>query len=70
MAYYMLYRKDITAEGLAESFLREVVRLHSVPCTLVSDHRLILTSKFWSTLYYYLEIRQGLSTAFYPQTDS
>ena len=46
IAYYVLYRKDITTEGLAESFLREVVCLHSVPCTLVSDCRLILTSKF------------------------
>ena len=69
MAHYVPCRKDIQAEGLADIFLREVVRLHGVPRSIVSDRGPILTSKFWSTLCYYLGVRRKLSTAYYPQTD-
>lgn len=69
MAHYVPCRKDMDAEGLGEVFLREVVRLHGVPKSIVSDRGPILTAKFWSTLCYYLGIRRGLSTAFHPQTD-
>ena len=69
MSHYIPCRKDITAEGLADIFLREILRLHGVPKSIVSDRGPILTSKFWSTLCYYLGIRRGLSTAYHPQTD-
>ena len=69
MAYYVLVRKTISAEGLADVFLREVFRLHGMPRSIVSDRGPILTSKFWSSLCYYLGVRRGLSTAFHPQTD-
>ncbi len=30
----------------------------------------VFSSKFWSSLYYFLEIKWKLSTTFHPQTDS
>jgi transposase InsO family protein len=69
MAHYVPCRKEIQAEGLADALLREVVRLHGVPKSIVSDRGPILTSKFWSSFCYYLGIRRGLSTAYHPQTD-
>ena len=35
----------------------------------MSDRGSVFTSKFWSSLCYFLGIKQKLSTAFYPQTD-
>ena len=35
----------------------------------MSDRGLLFTSKFWSLLCYFLDIKKRLSTAFYPQTD-
>ena len=46
MAYYILVRKDINAETLAEVFLREIFRLYRTPKLITSDRGLILTSKF------------------------
>ena len=46
IAYYVLYRKEITAEGLADVFLREVIRLYRVLMSITSDRGPILTSKF------------------------
>jgi transposase InsO family protein len=69
MAHYVPCRKRIQAEGLATLLLREVVRLHGIPKSIVSDRGPILTSKFWSSFCYYLGVRRGLSTAYHPQTD-
>ena len=60
MAHYIPCRKDITAEGLAEVFLREILRPHGVPKSIVSDRGPILNSKFWSTLCFYLGVRLQL----------
>ena len=37
---------------------------------IVSNQGSVFTSKFWSSLCYFVGIQQKLSTAFHPQTDS
>ena len=69
MVHYVPCSKTVSAEDLAEIFIREVVRLHGVPTSVVSDRGSVFTSKFWSTLCYALNIIRNLSTAFHPQTD-
>jgi len=69
MAHYIPTRKTITAKNLASVFLREIIRLHGVPDVIVSDRGPILTSKFWKTFCWSLQIQHRLSTAFHPQTD-
>ena len=59
----------ITAPALAEVILNVVVRHHGLPDSIVSDRGSVFTSKFWSSLCYFLSIKRRLSTAFHPQTD-
>ena len=40
-----------------------------MPDFIISDRGLVFTSKFWSSLCYFLSIKRRLSTAFHPQTD-
>ena len=40
-----------------------------MPNSIVSDRDSVFTSKFWSSLCYFLSIKRRLSTAFHPQTD-
>ena len=47
----------------------EVVRLHGVPLSIISDRGTQFTSMFWRTLHAELGTRLDLSTAFHPQTD-
>ena len=70
MVYYELVKVTINAPGLAEVIINVVVRHHGLPNSIVTDRGLLFTSKFWSLLCYFLGIKQRLSTAFHPQTDS
>jgi len=50
-------------------FLDNVVRLHGISQSLVSDRGSIFTSHFWSSLSNMMGLKQRISTAFHPQTD-
>ncbi len=69
MVHYEPVKVTIDVPSLAEFIIDVVVRPHGLPNSIVSDRGSIFTSKFWSSLYYFLEIRGTLSTAFHPQTD-
>jgi hypothetical protein len=57
------------ASELAYVFLREVVRLHGLPESIVSNRDSKFTSHFWRELHRLLGISLMMSTAFHPQTD-
>jgi hypothetical protein len=58
-----------TASELAYIFLKEIVRLHGVPDSIVSDHDYKFTSKFWTELQRLLGVKLLMSMVFHPQTD-
>ena len=67
MVHYEPVKVTIDAPGLAEVIIDVVVRHHGLPDSIVTDRGLLFTSKFWSLLCYFLDIKQRLSTAFHPQ---
>ena len=69
MVHYELVQTTITAPALAKVILNVVVRHHGLLNSIVSDRSSVFTSKFWSSLCYFLSIKRRLSTAFHPQTD-
>ena len=69
MVHYKPVRVTIDASGLAEVIINVVVQHHGLPDSIVTDEGLLFTSKFWSSLYYFVNIKWRLSTAFHPQTD-
>jgi hypothetical protein len=42
--------KTATAETFARSFLDNIIRLHGIPDSIVSDRGSIFTSQFWKSL--------------------
>lgn len=54
---------------LAKEFVEEIVRLHSVPVSIISDLDLHVTSRFWHCLQDAIGTKLKFSTAFHPQTD-
>ena len=70
MVHYKLVKVTIDAPGLAEVILDMVVWHHGLSDSIVTDRSSLFTAKFWSSLYYFLSIKQRLSIAFYLHTDS
>ncbi len=69
MVHYEPVKVTTDAPGLAEIIIDVVVRYHGLSDSIVSDRGSVFTSKFWSSLCYFLSIKRKLSTAFHPQTD-
>ncbi|KAA0032380.1 ty3-gypsy retrotransposon protein [Cucumis melo var. makuwa] len=53
----------------AQLYMSEIVRLHGVPVSIVSDIDACFTSKFWKGLQTAMGTRLDFSTAFHPQTN-
>jgi hypothetical protein len=59
----------VKATEVAEIYYREIVRLHGLPESIVSDRDTKFTSKFWKELHRITGGKLLMSTAFHPQTD-
>ncbi|KAL4030794.1 hypothetical protein IC575_009046 [Cucumis melo] len=62
-------KSTYTASKWAQLYMSEIVRLHGVPVSIVSDRDARFTSKFWKDLQTAMGTRLDFSTAFHPQTD-
>ena len=58
-----------SVDKLAKLYVNEVIRLHGVPVSIISDRDPRFTSRLWPTLQQALETKLNLSMTFHPQTD-
>ncbi|KAF0893684.1 hypothetical protein E2562_029183, partial [Oryza meyeriana var. granulata] len=58
-----------TAETVAQAFFSDIVRLHGIPQSMVSDHDPVFTSKFWSELMRLSGAKLHMTSAFHPQSN-
>ncbi|KAL0539729.1 hypothetical protein IC582_023945 [Cucumis melo] len=68
-AHFVPGKSTYTASKWAQLYMSEIVRLHGVPVSLVSNRDARFTSKFWKGLQTAMGTRLDFSTAFHPQTD-
>jgi len=68
-AYFLAIKMVFNAEQLADLYLKEIVRLHGIPLSIVSDRDTKFVSKFWQGFQSAMGTKLCISTAFHPQTD-
>ena len=67
-AHVIPIRIDYFMDQLAKLYVDEIVRLHGVSLSIVSDRDPQFASRFWKELQSALDTRLNFNTAFLPQT--
>ena len=68
-AHFLPIRITYSLEQLADLYMKEIVRLHGVPLSIISDRDSHFTSTFWRSVQCAIGTKLKFSTAFHPQTD-
>ena len=68
-AHFLPVRTTYSVEQYANLYLREIIRLHGAPKSIIFDWGPQFTAKFWEGFQKCLGTKVKLSTTFHPQID-
>ncbi|WVY89838.1 hypothetical protein V8G54_035352 [Vigna mungo] len=68
-AHFIPLKHPYSARTVAEVFVQEIVRLHGIPQSIVSDRDPLFLSIFWKELFKGQGTQLKMSTAYHPETD-
>ncbi|GKV30672.1 hypothetical protein SLEP1_g39460 [Rubroshorea leprosula] len=68
-APFLPTKVDDLLDNLAKLYVKEVVKLHGVPVSIISDRDTRFTTRFWRSFQRAMGTQLRMSTTFHPQTD-
>ena len=68
-AHFIPLKHPFTVASVAKTFVANVVCLHVIPTSIVSDRDKVFISSFWQTLFQLLGMQLYMSSSYHPQTD-
>jgi hypothetical protein len=67
--HFIPLKHPFTAASVAKIFVANMVRLHGIPTSIVSDRYKVFISSFWQTLFQLQGIQLCMSSSYHPQID-
>jgi hypothetical protein len=68
-AHFIPLHHPFTTTTIAQAIFDNVIKLHALPKSIVSDRDKVFTSHFWTELLKLMQIDLSLTTTYHPQTD-
>jgi hypothetical protein len=68
-AHFVALKHPFSVVSVAKEFVANVVRLHGIPNSIVSDRDKVFISAFWRTLFNLQGTKLCMSSSYHPQTD-
>ncbi|KAL9408367.1 hypothetical protein AB3S75_046848 [Citrus x aurantiifolia] len=68
-AHFVALKHPFTAITVAKAFVANVVRLHGIPTSIVSDRDKVFISSFWQALFQLQGTQLCMSSSYHPQSD-
>ena len=68
-AHFVPLKYPFTAVIVAKAFVNNVVCLHAIPTSIISDRDKVFISLFWRTLFQLQGTKLCMSSSYHPQSD-
>ncbi|GJX01995.1 reverse transcriptase domain-containing protein [Tanacetum coccineum] len=68
-AHFIPTRETDSMETLTRLYIKDIVSLHGVPISIISDRDSHFTSRFWQSMQSALGTQLDMSTTYHPETD-
>jgi transposase InsO family protein len=68
-AHFVPVKKTHIVANIAEIYMKEIVRLHGIPRTIISDRDTKFTSNLWRGLFKGFGTNMNFITTYHPQSD-
>ncbi|KAD5507781.1 hypothetical protein E3N88_15484 [Mikania micrantha] len=68
-SHFIGLKHPYTAKGVADLFVKGVIRHHGIPKTIVSDCDPLFISNFWQEIFRLQGTKLQMSSAYHPKTD-
>jgi len=68
--YFIAYTEEISAENVAQIYIKEVFAQHRLPDKIILDKDLKFIAAFWEIFLAEQRVQVTISTVYHPQTDS
>jgi len=68
-AHFLPVHTTYTAKKYAEIYMDQIIRLHGIPKTIISDRGTLFVARFWEQMQLALGTKLIRSSAYHPQTD-
>jgi len=68
-AHFLAVKNGLQHGQMADLYLKEIVRLHGIPLSIVLDRDTRFVFKFWQGFQSIMGTKLCISTTFHPQSD-